>query len=224
MCVCTACSAAWLSFWQKCLCSRNKHAEDTTEPVQTAPDRAALSQPSVFFLRFSSLNPFRNPGDQHRQPWELLEPNPTDTQGSSHEEGLSPQGDTDGVPGSPQGMGLPPWAGSAATKPPPHRCSPSSPPTSSLLSSTAPWQLIPGPGEKGCSPLQTPSPSQPRAGWMLAGRHPIPGRTEEPREPLSWGKHARGLREAHLHPPLCQEAPPSWSLPMFVPVGTKSRP
>lgn len=64
------CSAVWLSSWQSCLCSRNKHAEDTSKPVQTAPDRAALSQHSVFLslLFLSSLNPFRSPGDLCRQP------------------------------------------------------------------------------------------------------------------------------------------------------------
>lgn len=120
-------------------------------------------------------------------------------------------------------------------------CSPSSFPSSSLPSSTAPLQLIlsptaPGsPGEKGWSPHQIPSPIQPREGWMLAGRHPVPGRTEEPREPPSQGKHARGLREAHLHPLLCPEAPRSRSFPMVMPeervlrhcsapAGTKSHP
>ena len=128
------------------------------------------------------------------------------------------------MPGSPQGQGClaglallsPSPLPSAALPllPPPRLCPPAQP----HGSSSSPQQLGGVLGKRAAPPShQIPSPLQPRAGWMLAGMCPILGRTKEPGEPPSWGKHPGGLGEVHLHALLCREGPLSCSLPMTVP-------
>lgn len=126
-----------------------------------------------------------------------------DTLGSGHKEGLSLRGDTDGVPGSRRGTGLPSWAGSAATKPPAQHCSPSSSLASSLPSRAVPRQLIlspaalGGPWGKGLLPPPNPQPTLAK-GRLDAGR-------EAPRP-----RQDRGAKRAPIMGKTCQG---SWGSP-----------
>lgn len=169
---------------------------------------------SLLFL--SSLNPFGSLGDQHQQPWELLDPNP---QGSGYEEGLSLRGDTDGVPGCPWAWGCLSRLSLPPASPPPVAALPLlspprlSPPAQPRCSSSSPQQLQ-GVLEKRAAPptkFQAQS-SQGKAGCWQGGilSQAGPRSQESPRHrenmPGVSGKPTSTLRSARrpLSPGVCR--------------------